>query len=63
MSKILHLLRNVPDDTVAALISNMNCDDGVTVVCLYPDGITGDAIDWDRLVDDIMAHDQIISWW
>ena len=63
MPKILHLLRNVPDDTVAALISAMNCDDGVTVVCLYPDDITGNTIDWDRLIEDIMAHEIIISWW
>ncbi len=63
MSKILHLLRNVPDDTIATLISEMNSEDGVTVVCLYPDDITGNTIDWDRLVDDIMAHDKIISWW
>jgi hypothetical protein len=63
MSKILHLLRNAPDDTVAALISAMDCDDGVTVVCLYPDAITGRTIDWGRLVEDIMAHDKIISWW
>ena len=63
MSKILHLLRSVPDDTVAALISAMSERDGATVICLYPDDVTGTSVDWDRLVEDIMAHEKIISWW
>jgi hypothetical protein len=62
MLKILHLLRSEPDDTVAELISTMS-GDGVTVINLYPDDINGKSIDWDRLVEDIMAHDKVVSWW
>lgn len=63
MPKILHLLRSEPDDTVTELISAMSGSDEATVVCLYPDEISGAPVDWDRLVDDIMAHEKIISWW
>jgi hypothetical protein len=63
MSKILHLLRSTPDDTVAELISALSGGDGATVVSLYPDDILGTPVDWDRLIDDILAHDVIISWW
>lgn len=62
MAKTLHLLKSEPDDTVVELISAMS-GDGATVVCLYPDDISGNVIDWDRLVDDIMAHDKVVSWW
>lgn len=62
MPKILHLLRSEPDDTVTELISAMS-GNGATVVSLYPDEINGTKINWDRLVEDIMAHDKVISWW
>ena len=62
MPKILHLLRSKPDDTVAEMISTMS-GDGATVVSLYPDEIAGTPVDWDRLMDDIMEHDKVISWW
>lgn len=63
MPKILHLLRSAPDDTVAELISALSGNDGATVVSLYPDDIVGTPVDWDRLIDDILAHEVIISWW
>lgn len=62
MAKVLHLLRSEPDDTVAELISAMS-GEGATVMSLYPDYINGTSINWDRLVDDIMAHDKVVSWW
>jgi hypothetical protein len=34
-----------------------------TVVNLYRDGISGAAVNWVRLVDDIFAHDKVICWW
>jgi hypothetical protein len=61
--KILHLLRSVPDDTVAELIATMGCQEGATVVSLYPDDVTSTPVDWHRLIDDIMSHDTIICWW
>jgi hypothetical protein len=63
MSKILHLLRSTPDDTVAELILSLSGSEGATVVSLYPDDIAGTPVDWDRLIDDILAHEVIISWW
>lgn len=63
MPKTLHLLRSKPDETVTEFISALSGRDGVTVVCLYKDEITGEIVDWDRLVDDIMAHEKIVSWW
>ena len=62
MAKILHLLRSEPDDTVAELITAMS-GNGSTIVNLYPDNINGTTIDWDRLVEDIMAHDKVVTWW
>jgi hypothetical protein len=34
-----------------------------TLVNLYRDGISGAAVNWVRLVDDIFAHDKVICWW
>lgn len=63
MPKILHLLRSVPDDTVAALINAMSSKEGATVVSLYPDDVANTPADWSRIIDDIMAHETIICWW
>ncbi|MGD9365059.1 MAG: hypothetical protein PVH87_05135 [Desulfobacteraceae bacterium] len=63
MPKILHLLRSAPDDTTAELILALSGNDGATVVSLYPDDIVGTPVDWGRLIDDILAHEVIISWW
>ena len=63
MTKILHLLRSVPDDTVADLITAMSGGESVTVISLYPDDVTDTAVDWNRLIDHIISHDKIICWW
>lgn len=63
MAKTLHLLKSQPDETVSQFISDMNCDGATTVVCLYPDEITGAPVDWDRVIEDIMSHDKVITWW
>lgn len=63
MAKILHLLRSVPDDTVAELITAMSGPEGATVISLYPDDVAAVPVDWHRVVQDIMTHDQIICWW
>jgi len=63
MAKILHLLRSVPDTTVADLISAMSSKEGATVISLYPDDVANTPLDWDRLIEDIMAHETIICWW
>ena len=63
MERVLHILRTEPDTTVAQLIDNLAGESWVTVTTLYDDGIAGIPIDWQRLVDDIFAHDQVICWW
>lgn len=62
MSKTLHLLCNEPDDTTAERISAMSQNGAISVICLYPDEITGEPVEWDRLVDEIMEHDKVITW-
>lgn len=57
--KILHLLRNEPDETVERLIDAMSDeDDQATVKPLF-----NHDLDWHRLVDDIFFHEKVICWW
>lgn len=60
---ILHLLRSEPDEVVVDLIASISEKAGATVVGLYPDEVTQAPIDWCRVVDDVMSHDNIICWW
>ena len=63
MSKILHILKSEPDETVAGVIEAQSLDGDVAVVSLYRDEITGQSVDWSRLVEDIFAYDRVICWW
>ncbi len=63
MDNVLHILKSEPDETIAALIQELAGDEGVCVVGLYRDQISQKAINWNRLVDDIFAHDRVICWW
>lgn len=63
MPKILHILRSVPDETVADLINAMSGLESASVVSLYPDDVANTPVDWSRLIEDIMAHETIICWW
>jgi hypothetical protein len=56
--KILHILRNTPDETEQKLIELLSKDDEATVKPLF----NGD-VDWSRLVDDIFSHEKVICWW
>jgi hypothetical protein len=62
MSNVLHLLCSAPDEIVAELISTLGDGKEIRVVCLYPDDISDGSVDWNRLVEDIMAHENIICW-
>ena len=62
MAKVLHILKTEPDDMVAGLIEALSGEDGVAVVCLYEDELSGGIVDWERLVDDIFAHEKVICW-
>ena len=56
--RVLHILRNDPDETVEKLIGVLSEDCEATVMPLF-----NCEVDWLRLVDDIYAHDQVICWW
>ena len=56
--RVLHVLKNEPDETVEKLINELSEDDESTVMPLF-----NRDVDWLRLVDDIFAHDQVICWW
>lgn len=56
--KILHILKNAPDETEQKLIELLSIDDEATVKPLF----NGD-VDWSRLVDDIFSNDKVICWW
>jgi hypothetical protein len=61
--KILHLLLSEPDEIVSDLIASISGSSGATVVSLYPDDIAQVPINWNRVLDDIMSHEQSICWW
>ena len=63
MAKVLHILKTEPDETVAGLIEALSKEDGVAVVSLYQDEVSGSKVNWDRLVEDIFAYDRVICWW
>lgn len=56
--KILEILRSEPDENTSKIIEVHKQDNEVKVVELY----SGDQ-DYAALVDDIFAHDKVISWW
>lgn len=63
MAKVLHILKCQPDPTVAELIQASTGDDDIAVVSLYQDEISGAAVNWSRLVEDIFGYDRVICWW
>ena len=63
MPRILHILKSEPDETTASVIEAQSVEEEVAVVSLYRDEITGNAVDWSRLVEDIFAYDRVICWW
>ena len=62
MDNILHIFKTEPDAMVADLIQALTEDEGIAVVCLYPDAISFAPINWSRLVDDIFRYDWVICW-
>ncbi|MBW2296826.1 MAG: hypothetical protein JRF32_04365 [Deltaproteobacteria bacterium] len=63
MAKVLHILKSEPDETVAGLIESQTVEGEAAVVSLYRDEISGSAVNWSRLVEDIFAYDRVICWW
>ena len=53
----LHILRSEPDEQTCTLIRETTPGDFETIA-LY-----GEPADYDDLLEEIFAHDQVISWW
>ena len=56
--KLLHILKSEPDDTTNTLKKILSQGKETTDFPLYE----GDA-DYERLIDLIFEHDEVISWW
>lgn len=63
MAKILHILKCEPDENVVRLIEATAAKDEIAVVSLYQDEVSGTAVNWSRLVEDIFVYDRVICWW
>jgi hypothetical protein len=53
----LHILKTQPDDTTMSLITAFEGNKEATLLTL------DDSTDYERLIDIIFEHDQVISWW
>ncbi|MGD8561116.1 MAG: hypothetical protein PVG03_01205 [Desulfarculaceae bacterium] len=55
--KRLHILKSEPDQTTLKLIQALEQDQEPILFRLYQDQ------DYDRLLELIFAHDEVVSWW
>ncbi len=56
--KILHLFRQPPDEKTRELVAITSRERQATEFALYQE-----PVDFDRLLDLVLTHDQVISWW
>ncbi len=56
--KILHVFRHPPDEITRGLVAALSRDREAEEFPLYRE-----PVDYDRLLDLILTHDQVISWW
>ncbi|MFZ5450870.1 MAG: hypothetical protein ACOZF2_03195 [Thermodesulfobacteriota bacterium] len=56
--KILHIYRHPPDEVTRELAANLSRNREDTEFNLFQE-----SVDYDRLLDLITTHDQVISWW
>jgi len=56
--KILHVFRHPPDAETRELAAGLSREREVTEFFLYQE-----PADYDRLLDLIITHGQVISWW
>lgn len=56
--KILHVFRHPPDGMTRELVAALSRDREAEEFPLYRE-----PVDYDRLLDLILTHDQVISWW
>ena len=56
--KILHVYRHPPDEVTQELAGITSRDREASEFFLFQE-----PVDYDRLLDLILGHDQVISWW
>jgi hypothetical protein len=56
--KILHVYRHPPDEVTRELAGITSRDREASEFFLFQE-----PVDYDRLLDLILEHDQVISWW
>jgi hypothetical protein len=56
--KILHVFRHLPDPEIQELVAIFSRGREAAEFLLYEE-----PVDYDRLLDLILTHDQVISWW
>jgi len=56
--KILHIYRHPPDEVTQALVAAVSRDRQATEFFLHQE-----PVDYDRLLELVLTHDQAISWW
>ncbi|RLC31061.1 MAG: hypothetical protein DRH37_03890 [Deltaproteobacteria bacterium] len=58
-TKILHILKTVPDETTRRLVSALSEPYGEDATVIQLD----DSTDYDKLIELVFSHDKVISWW
>jgi hypothetical protein len=56
--KILHVFRQPPDEKTRELVAITSREREATEFTLYQE-----QVDYRRLLDLVLTHDQVISWW
>jgi hypothetical protein len=56
--KILHVFRSQPDEVTRQLVAVVSRE---RECCEFP--LYQEPVDYERLLDLILTHDQVISWW
>jgi len=56
--KILHIYRHPPEEVTKDLVAVVSRDRQATEFPLYQE-----PVDYDRLLELVLTHDQAISWW
>ncbi len=56
--KILHVFRQPPDEETKELVAITSRERAATEFSLHRE-----PVDYDRLLELVLTHDQVISWW
>jgi hypothetical protein len=56
--EILHVFRHPPDEATRQLVDILSRDREAATISLHQE-----PVDYDQLLELILTHDQVISWW